>query len=122
MGDFSRQSASAQALPASDSAATASLPVKPATYVTQTTDAASPPPTTEASYPNLSKVPAEPKSKLLSPEEKAKVIADLEALARSQEASVERSRKDSAARCNEAVKNALDPEAALKGEAAGQGC
>jgi hypothetical protein len=70
----------------------------------------------------VNQVPEGPKSKLLTPEEKAKVMADLEALAKSQEAAVEKSRKASASACGNSVKNSLDPESRLKSEAAGQGC
>lgn len=129
MGDFSRSSAATT--PASDTTMTGALPVKPATYVVDTTDKplttptsapSQPAPETAGSFPNLNQVPEGPKSKLLTPEEKAKVMADLEALAKSQEAAVEKSRKATAAECGDAVKNALDPEAKLKAAAAGQGC
>ena len=126
MGDFGERGPAAT--PAATDA-TSAMPMKPATYVVDTTGApqgalpravsAEPLP---ASYPNLGAAPHEPKSKLLTPEEKAKVIADLEALAKSQEAAVEKSRKAAAAACGSSVKNALDPEAKLKSEAAGQGC
>jgi len=130
MGGFDRPTASAT--PASiDGSATGALPIKPATYVVDTTDAPAVPrgaaaaPATGATagaYPNINQVPQEPKSNLLSPEEKAKVIADLEALARSQEAAVEKSRRQAAAKCDQTVQKSLNPEAKLKGEAAGQGC
>jgi len=130
MGGFDRPTASAT--PASiDGTSTGALPMKPATYVVDTTDA---PPAlprggaaattgeTAGSFPNINQVPQEPKSKLLSPEDKAKVIADLEALARSQEAAVERSRKQASSKCDQAVQKSLNPEAKLKSEVAGQGC
>jgi hypothetical protein len=129
MGDFSRGTVSAA--PAADTTTTGALPVKPATYVVDTTDKplatsasapGQPAPETAASFPNLNQVPEGPKSKLLTPEEKAKVIADLEALAKSQAAAVEKSRKATTAQCGDAVKNSLDPEAKLKAAAAGQGC
>ena len=128
MGGFDRPTAAAT--PASvDGAATGALPIKPATYVVDTTDApparaAAAPATgaTAGSYPNINQVPQEPKSNLLSPEEKAKVIADLEALARSQEAAVEKSRKQASGKCDQAVQKSLNPEAKLKSEATGQGC
>jgi hypothetical protein len=125
MGEFGQSTA--RATP-TDTTATGSLPLKPATYVVDTTDvppaaATAPAPNTTASdFPNINQVPAGPKSKLLTPDQKAKVIADLEALAKSQEAAVEKSRKQSATQCDDAVKNALNPEAKLKSEAAGQGC
>jgi hypothetical protein len=129
MSDFDR-GASANATPA-DVTTTGALPMKPATYVVDSTDApqaatatppVSPAPATTASYPNLNQIPAEPKSQLLSPDQKAKVISELEALAKSQEAAVDKVRKDAASACEAAVKNALNPEAKLKSEAAGQGC
>jgi len=52
----------------------------------------------------------EPKKKLLSPEEKARVIAELEALARSQEAGTPTAKKD----CAEGAAMALEPEERLK--------
>ncbi len=141
MGDFSRSSTAA-ATPASDTTMTGALPVKPATYVVDTTDkpytapatvtSQRPPPSgasasasvpaAPGAFPNVNQVPEGPKSKLLTPEEKAKVMADLEALAKSQEAAVEKSRKASASACGNSVKNSLDPESRLKSEAAGQGC
>ena len=131
MGEFDR---TADARPASiDAGQTSALPMKPATYVVDTTNAASTSQSADAApplpgntaahgYPNFNQVPEGPKSKLLTPEQKAKVIADLEALAKSQEAAVEQTRKQSASKCDEAVRNALNPEAKLKSEAAGQGC
>ena len=62
--------------------------------------------------------PAEPNSKLLSPEEKARVIAELEGLAKSQGA---RAAADKA-RCEEEAAKALDPEQRLKRDLAGGGC
>jgi hypothetical protein len=131
MGEFD-QKAAANAPASTDNAATSALPMKPATYVVDTTDMPShaastglpaPAPNSAAeAYPNMNQVPQGPKSTLLSPAEKAKVIADLEALAKSQEAAVETSRKRAVAQCGDAVKNTLDPEAKLKSEAAGQGC
>jgi len=139
MGDFSRGSTAA-ATPASDATMTGAPPVQPATYVVDTTDkpyaapatltslpqggasASAAAPAATGAFPNLNQVPEGPKSKLLTPEEKAKVMSDLEALAKSQEAAVEKSRKASASACGNSVKNSLDPEARLKSEAAGQGC
>lgn len=62
--------------------------------------------------------PAEPNSKLLSPEEKTRVIAELEALAKSQGA---RAAADKA-RCEEEAAKALDPEQRLRRDLAGGGC
>lgn len=130
MGGYDRPTAAAT--PTSlDGASTGAIPMKPATYVVDTTDtppalpgAAAAPASgaTAGSYPNINRVPQEPKSSLLSPEQKAKVIADLEALAKSQEAAVEKSRRQHSAKCDQTVQNSLNPEAKLKSEAAGQGC
>lgn len=128
MGEFGERNAAAT--PASaDATTTGALPLRPATYVVETSGpqgavprTVSTEPIAPSTYPNLGAAPEEPKSKLLTPEEKAKVIADLEALAKSQEAAVEKSRKAAATACGSSVKNALDPEAKLKSEAAGQGC
>ena len=51
-------------------------------------------------YPNLNVVPPPSKSKLLTPEEKAKVVADLEALARSQGVAMSRERAASKSSCD----------------------
>ena len=133
MGEFAQSER--QPAPAADAAQTGAIPIKPATYVVDTT--ATPPAnvplavapasavgvaTTEAAYPNINAVPLPPKSKLLTPEEKAKVIAELEAMAKSQEAAVEKTRKAAAVKCDTSVQKSLDPEAKLKSEVAGQGC
>jgi hypothetical protein len=133
MGEFAQSER--QPAPAADAAQTGAIPIKPATYVVDTT--ATPPAnvplavapaapagvaTTEAAYPNINAVPLPPKSKLLTPEEKANVIAELEALAKGQEAAVDKTRKAAATKCGAAVQKALDPEAKLKSEVAGQGC
>jgi hypothetical protein len=133
MGEFAQSER--QPPPVADAAQTGAIPIKPATYVVDTT--ATPPAnvplavapaapagfaTTEAAYPNINAVPLPPKSKLLTPEEKAKVIAELEALAKGQEAAVDKTRKAAATKCGAAVQKTLDPEAKLKSEVAGQGC
>ncbi|HVY20059.1 MAG TPA: hypothetical protein VHA70_08245 [Bauldia sp.] len=51
-------------------------------------------------YPNLNVVPQQPKGKLLSPEEKAKVIAELEGLAKSQAVALTKERAAAAAACD----------------------
>lgn len=51
-------------------------------------------------YPNLNVVPDQPKGKLLSPEEKAKVIAELESLAHSQGEALAKERARAAAACD----------------------
>jgi len=76
--------------------------------------------TTGNSYPNINAAPASSKSKLLTPEEKAKVIAELEALARNQGASTVRVRQAAKAECDAA--KALDPELKLKREREGLKC
>jgi hypothetical protein len=59
-------------------------------------DAAVPP----SGYPNLNTTPAQPKAKLLTPEEKAKVIAELEALAQKQATALNKERAAAAAQCD----------------------
>jgi hypothetical protein len=51
-------------------------------------------------YPNLNTVPQQPKSKLLTPEEKAKVIAELEGLAQKQATALNKERAAKAAQCD----------------------
>jgi hypothetical protein len=63
--------------------------------------------------------PADPKSKVLSPEEKARLIAELEALARSQDA---RAPASDPAACNDAAATAADPEKRLNGDFGTGGC
>jgi hypothetical protein len=106
------------------SAEPGALPVKPATYVVDSpaTPTASGAPASAGGFPNLNQVPTDQKAKLLTPEEKAKVIADLEALAKNQEAAIEKARKADSAKCDDAVQKSLNPEAKLKSAAAGQGC
>ncbi|MEJ0013017.1 MAG: hypothetical protein WDM94_10425 [Bauldia sp.] len=53
-----------------------------------------------STYPNLNVIPTQPKGKLLSPEEKQKVIAELEALARSQGDALAKERATAAAACD----------------------
>jgi hypothetical protein len=60
-------------------------------------------------YPNMNVVPEQPKGKLLTPEEKAKVIAELEALAKAQNAK-------KPANCTR------ESAGRLKGATAGAGC
>jgi len=57
--------------------------------------------------------PAQPKSKLLSPEEKAHLIAELEALAKSQDA---RAAAGEPTECKDGGGTALDPETRLNGD------
>ena len=68
--------------------------------------------------PDLPTPPQQPKSKLLSPEEKARVVAELEALARSQNGT---SAADKA-KCDEEAAKALDPEQRLKRDLADGEC
>ena len=136
MGEFAQtERQPASSVPASDTVQTGAIPVKPATYVIDstttppadvpavaTTAAPAAVATTKVAFPNMNQVPPTPKSKLLTPEEKAKVIAELEAMAKSQEAAVEKTRKAAAVKCDTSVQKSLDPEAKLKSEVAGQGC
>jgi hypothetical protein len=59
-------------------------------------DAAVPP----TGYPNLNSVPQQPGGKLLTPEEKAKVIAELEGLAQKQAVALTKERAAAAAACD----------------------
>ncbi len=79
----------------------------------ETADAEPAPAATTNGYPNLGAPPEQPKSKLLTPEEKAKVIADLEALAKKQSAGLGKSASD----CS---KETLDPAQRLA-DASGDG-
>ena len=117
MNEFAQKSASAT--PASTEPG--ALSMKPATYVVDS-PATPPAAATASGFPNLNQVPTDQKAKLLTPEEKAKVIAELEALAKGQEAAVDKTRKAAATKCGAAVQKTLDPEAKLKSEVAGQGC
>jgi hypothetical protein len=51
-------------------------------------------------YPNFNVLPNQPKGKLLTPEEKAKVIAELEGLAKSQAVALTKERAAAAAQCD----------------------
>lgn len=63
------------------------------------------PPT--GAYPNFNTLPVQPKGKLLTPEEKAKVIAELEGLARSQGDALAKERATAAAACENLSAEAL---------------
>ena len=69
------------------------------------------------SYPNMNALPDQPKGKLLTAEEKAKVIAELEALAKRQGAAVPKPKQP--AKC--ATEN-VKPADRIKGETAGAEC
>jgi hypothetical protein len=71
-----------------------------------------------AGYPNISQPPAEPTGKLLSPEEKARVVAELEALAASQGEPSSAAKK----KCDAAAAEALDPAQRLKSDLDGREC
>lgn len=74
-------------------------------------------------YPNINVVPPEPKSKLLTPDETAKVIAELEALAQSQGAATERAYRAAAKdECSDEVFRNLDAAARHKLEQDGVKC
>jgi hypothetical protein len=85
------------------------LPLKPAALIEEeVAPATEPTPAAAAAatvapthrYPNLNVVPPPSKTKLLTAEEKAKVIAELEGLARSQGVSMAKARATSAAACD----------------------
>jgi hypothetical protein len=81
------------------------------------TTAYSQPSSAGGNYPNMNVVPDQPKGKLLTAEEKAKVIAELEALARRQGPAVAKAKKP--ADC--ATEN-VKPADRIKGETAGAEC
>ncbi|CAN5207768.1 hypothetical protein BH10PSE9_BH10PSE9_17360 [soil metagenome] len=81
------------------------------------TTAYSQPSSAGGNYPNMNVVPDQPKGKLLTTEEKAKIIAELEALARRQGAAVPKAKKPA----NCATENAK-PADRIKGETAGAEC
>ncbi len=66
---------------------------------------------------NLNQVPAQPKSKLLTPDEKAKVIAELEALAKKQSATLDKSKKSTAC-----ASDNLDPAQRVASATGDGGC
>jgi hypothetical protein len=72
-------------------------------------------------YPNLNVPPGQPTAKLLSPEEKAKTIAELEALAHSQGAATSKVREEARIACEKALA-ALDPAERRKRVEAGWKC
>ncbi len=65
---------------------------------------------------NLNQVPAQPKTKLLTPDEKAKVIAELEALAKKQSAALDRSKSTKCAT------DSLDPAQRVASATGDGGC
>jgi len=67
---------------------------------------------------NLNDVPEQPKSKLLTPAQKAKVIAELEALAKKQSAQLDRAKKSTACAADKKV----DPAARLASATGDGGC
>ena len=66
---------------------------------------------------NLNQVPEQPKSKLLTPDEKAKVIAELEALAKKQSATLGRAKKSTAC-----AAEPVDPAARVASATGDGGC
>ena len=66
---------------------------------------------------NLNQVPEQPKSKLLSPAEKAKVIAELEALAKKQSATLDKGKKSKACSAQD-----LDPAQRVASATGDGGC
>lgn len=111
LSEFSRTASNtANALPVKQAVLEDSaVPLKPAALVEE--EPAKPLPDAPAAvavetvapptdYPNLNQAPAQPKSKVLSPEEKQKVIAELEALAKSQGEVLARERAKARAQCD----------------------
>ena len=88
----------------------------PAASVTQPATTASLPPAPSSTYPSPGPPPNQPDSTLLSPEEKAKVIAELEALARSQKVTPPPKPQT---RCQDET---LDPAERLRREVEGLPC
>jgi hypothetical protein len=119
MSEFSRTAAKADAAPVMKEAVLEdpAFQVKPAALVeedpvpavekTPAVAAAETvvPPT--GAYPNFNTLPAQPNGKLLTPEEKAKVIAELEALAKSQGDALAKERATAAAACDNLSAEAL---------------
>lgn len=66
---------------------------------------------------NLNQLPAQPRSKLLTPEEKAQVIAELEALAKKQSATLGKAKKSS-----DCAADNLDPATRLASATGDGGC
>ena len=113
-----------------EDAAMPAIPLKPAALVEEG-PAATPPASSEpraaatdapGSYPNINAVPDQPKSKLLSPEEKARVIVELEALAKAQGPATATARKIAKSECDQNAAMVLDPEEQLRREKAGLKC
>ena len=88
----------------------------PTVAATQPTTTASLPPAPSGTYPNPGLPPNQSDSKLLSPEEKAKVIAELEALARNQKVT------PPAKPLTKCQDETLDPAERLRREAEGIAC
>jgi hypothetical protein len=110
-GEFAKQAQSKPEDPALKEAALTEggLPLKPAALVeVEPTNADKVAPAAAATasavnpsgFPNLNEVPPPSKSKLLTDEEKAKVIADLEALAKKQGAALAKERAAAKAACD----------------------
>jgi hypothetical protein len=76
----------------------------------------------DSAYPNINIRPPEPRSRLLSPAQKARVIAELEALANRQGASFDVSSGKSRNTCVGDAAKSLDPAARLKLEQQGWKC
>jgi hypothetical protein len=103
------------------------LPLKEAVLVEDVPAAPSAKPTAlvapvdAGGYPNLNVPPGHPAARLLSPDEKARTIAELEALARSQGAATSKVREEARIACEKALA-ALDPDERRKRVEAGWKC
>ena len=84
-------------VPASAATARTTAPMAIAPPAGRVAEAEQPDLAIEPAAVNLNRVPEQPKSKLLTPAEKAKVIAQLEALAKKQSASLGKNSKDCSA-------------------------
>ncbi len=99
---------------------TAPMAIVPATADLASTAqpaAAAPDRAIAAAAVNLNQLPTQPRSKLLTPEEKAQVIAELEALAKKQSATLGKGKKSS-----DCAADSLDPAARLASATGDGGC
>jgi hypothetical protein len=99
---------------------TAPMAIVPATADLASTEqpaAAEPDRANAAAAVNLNQLPAQPSSKLLTPEEKARVIAELEALAKKQSATLGRTKKSA-----DCAADSIDPAARLASATGDGGC
>ena len=104
-------------VPASRNGADATAPMAFSPRVPQATSAEQPDTGIAASANNLNRVPEQPNSKLLSPAERAKVIAELEALAKKQSTELGQDQKST-----DCTTKKVDPAQPGTGATANAGC